>query len=214
MSSPLLRFVLPPVVLIATTGLASAAYRGYVEGAWGTSFCQQETHDLTDPCSGDPQWLLDDRGAIDMDGYLCSYVDVDGPDVGVTCQIFAPVSVLPASPPCRITFKGLWMDDAAPPALNWYRVTCAVSYDVIRGDLAAVRAESSQINLGPVTCLANDFPQANFWYVIGPADTQSPALGKAFFYLVRASGLPDGAMPYGYSSDGREEVPHAGDCPP
>ena len=93
------------------------------------------------------------------------------------------------------------MDAATPPALNWYRVPCASSYDVIRGDIAGVRAGGSQIDLGPVTCVANNFPQADFWYLIGPADPQSPEVGKAFFYLVRASGLPYGDMTYGHSSE-------------
>ena len=39
-----------------------------------------------------------------VDGYLCSYIDVDGPDVGVTCEIFAdgvasPTGFEPVLPP-------------------------------------------------------------------------------------------------------------------
>jgi hypothetical protein len=214
MSSHLLRLALLPALLIATGGLSAAAYQGYVERPWTPTFCLQESHFLTDPCTGDPQWLLDDRGAIDMDPYLCKYVAVDGPDVGVECQVIAPVSVLVSQPPCPITFTGLWISAETPPRVNWNHVTCAVSHDVIRGDLPGPTPGGSIIDLGRVTCLANDFPQADWWYVSGPADLEFPPPGTAFFYLVRAFGLPDGDTTYGHSSDGREEIPLSGGCPP
>ena len=101
MSPQLHRLVLLPALLITTAGASAAAYRGYVELPWTPTVCQQESHFLTDPCTGEPQWLLDDRGAINMDPYLCKYVAVDGPDVGdhlsgdrapVGSRVAAPVS--------------------------------------------------------------------------------------------------------------------------
>jgi hypothetical protein len=148
-----------------------------------------------------------------MDGYLCRYVDVNGPNVGVECVVIEPTSVSLAQPPCPILFEGLWMTYDAPPRLNWSHVTCADSHDVIRGELPGPTPDGSHVDLGGVTCLADDFPQADWWYIQGPADPESPPVGKAYFYLVRALGLPYGDTTYGHSSDGLEEVPLSGDCP-
>ena len=209
------RFILLVALLVTTSFSSSAAYRGYVERPWSPTTCQQETHFLTDPCTGNAQWgLTDQNGGIPMDPYVCTYVDVDGPDVGVECTVIQPMSVLAAQPPCPITFERLWLDAAAPPALAWYRVPCARAYDVIRGTLPGPTSDGSHINLGPVTCLANDSPQIDFWYVPGPVDPETPPLGRAFFYKVRFAGLPNSDMTYGHSSDGLEEVPLSGDCAP
>ena len=214
MSTHVPRFLLIPILLIAASSVSAAAFRGYVELPWTPTFCMQESHFLTDPCTGDPQWVLDDRGAINMDPYLCQYVAVDGPDVGIECQVIAPLSVLASQPPCPIPFQELWISAENPPRVNWNHVTCAVSHDVIRGDLPRPTPGAPLVDLGRVTCLANDLPQATWWYVTGPADPESPPLGTAYFYLVRAFGLPDGDTTYGHSSAGQEEVPLSGDCPP
>jgi hypothetical protein len=215
MCGHLLRFILLLALLIVTSSPLWAAYPGYVERPWTPTTCGQETHFLTDPCTGNAQWLLTEQyGGIPMDPYLCTYVDVDGPDVGIECTVIQPMSVSPAQPPCPITFKSLRIDDATPPHLDWDRVTCAATYDVIRGALPGPASDGSRIDLGPVTCLANDFPQIDFWQVTGPVDPESPPVGQAYFYLVRAAGLPDGDMTYGHSSDGLEEVPLSGDCTP
>ena len=213
MSPHVQRLVLLSLLLIANHSVTSAAYRGYVELPWSPSFCLQESHFLTDPCTGDAQWILDDRGAISMDGYLCQYVDVNGPNVGVECDVIEPTSVSLAQPPCPILFDGLWMTYDAPPRLNWYHVTCAHSHDVVRGELPGPMPGGLHVDLGRVTCLADDVPQAAWWYIEGPVDPESPPLGKAYFYLVRALGLPYGDTTYGHSSDGLEEVPLSGDCP-
>jgi len=207
------RFALLLALLFATSGVSSAAYRGYVELPWVPTFCLQESHFLTDPCTGNPQYLLDDRGAVNMDPYLCEYVAVDGPNVGIECQIIAPQSVLVSQPPCPIPFTDLWISADTPPRVNWNHVTCAVSHDVIRGDLPGLSSGGSIIDLGRVSCLANDVPQAAWWYVTGPSDPELPPLGSAYFYLVRAFGLPSGDTTYGHSSDGQEEIPFSGDCP-
>lgn len=213
MSRHLQRLALLPLLLIATASESPAAYRGYVELPWTPTTCLQGTHFLTDPCTGNPQWIVDDRGAIDMDNYLCRYVDVDGPDVGVECLVTSPTSVSLSQPPCPIPFTGLWISSGAPPRLNWYHVTCAIRHDVIRGDLPGPKSEGFYVDLGGVTCLADDIPQAAWWYITGPTDPESPPAGTAYFYLVRALGLPLGDLTYGHSSDGLEEVPSSGGCP-
>ena len=194
-------------LLLATSGAASASFRGYVEQPYTPTTCLQESHFLTDPCTDSLTLLEDDRAILDL--YLCKHVIVDGPDVGIECQVIAPASVQRVQPACPIPFAGLWLSGESPAQVNWLRVTCAVSHDVVRGDLKSLAAG----NLGAVTCLANDVPQADFWYVAGPADAESPAPGEAFFYLARSAGLPDGDTTYGHSSDGREETPLSGDCP-
>lgn len=214
MSAATLRLALLSPLLLATIGTASASYRGYVERPWVPTTCMQESHFLTDPCTGDPQWLLDDRGVTDMDAYLCRYVAVDGPNVGIECLVVAPVSVVDSQPPCPIQFTGLWVGAETSPRLYWDRITCALSYDVIRGDIPAPLRLGSQIDLGRVTCLADDVPQEAWWYVSGPDDPESPPPGTAFFYLARASGVPFGDTTYGHSSDGAEEIPQSGDCAP
>ena len=134
--------------------------------------------------------------------------------LGVECQVIAPQSVLASQPPCPIPFTGLWISAETPPRVNWDHVTCAVFHDVIRGELPGPTPVGSLIDLGRVTCLANDIPQAAWWYVSGPVDPDFPPPGTSYFYLARALGLPDGDATYGHSSDGLEEVPLSGDCPP
>jgi hypothetical protein len=212
MSTTLRRFAFLVVLLVATTRTLPAAVRGYVEFPYTPTICQQESHFLTDPCTGALALADDDQG-IDLDPYVCTYVVVDGPDIGVECEVIATFSVTPAQPPCPIMFSGLWLSATTPPQVNWFHVTCAVSHDVIRGGLQSLAAGTTSIDLGPVRCLADDVPQADFWYVAGPVDSDLPPSGEAFFYTARAAGLPEGDATYGRSSDGRERIPSSGDCP-
>lgn len=207
------RLLLLPALLLATAGVSSAAVRGYVERPWSPTVCMQESYFLTDPCTGEPEWLLDGLAVIDIDPYVCMYVTVDGPDVGITCEVIEPRSVLVSQPPCPISFSGLWISDETPPRLHWNHVTCALSHDVIRGDLPGPSPAGTHIDLGRVRCLADNVPQADWWEVSGPADPEIPPVGTAFFYLVRALDLPAGDTTYGHSSDGLERIPFSGDCP-
>lgn len=210
----LYHFTLLPVLLIATSGLSSAAYRGYVELPWTPTTCGQESHFLTDPCAGNAETLLTDQyGGVNLAPYVCTYIEVNGPDVGIECSVIEPDSVVPTQPTCSIMSRSLLISGAIPPVPCWSRAPCARSYDLIRGVLPGMKSDGSQISLGPVTCLANDLPQPSYPLVTGPADPESPPLDTAFFYLVRAAGLPDGDTTYGHSSNGLEEVPLSGDCP-
>jgi len=198
------------VLLSIASGTTLAGYRGYIERPWTASVCQQESHYLTDPCVG-YQVFLDQSQTLNLDPYLCTYVDLSGPDVGITCDmIIQPTSVTPVAL-CLDQFSMWFLDDPAI-VMGWYRVGCATSYDLIRGNLAAVTAGSSQIDLGTVTCLANDVPQPNNWLITGPSDADTPPVGVVYFYLVRARSVSLPAETYGYSSDGRERLPFSGDC--
>jgi VCBS repeat protein len=92
---------------------------------------------------------------------------------------------------------------------QWGVVPGAV-YDVIRGQVKQVIQGSSSIDLGAVTCLANDLAvndTADF------PDSTTPPLGDAFFYTVRAivNGVPG---PYTVSAPGGKiGSPSSGSCP-
>ena len=82
-------------------------------------------------------------------------------------------------------------------------------FDAIRGNIQSIHPAGGAIDLGPVTCLANDLAEtdtANF------PDTVDPASNQVFFYLVRPV---DGGVPgtYSVSTDGRIGNPSSGGCP-
>ena len=91
--------------------------------------------------------------------------------------------------------------------LRWGIVPGAV-YDVIRGNRANLSQGPATVNLGPVTCLADDLPDpdtANF------PDGVTPPVGQAFFYLLRpvVGGV---AGEYSVSSSGKPGIPSSGGC--
>ena len=81
-------------------------------------------------------------------------------------------------------------------------------YDVIRGRPRAIRSQTDHVDLGPVVCIADkiaDTDTANY------PDETNPALGDAFFYLVRpvVGGVPGD---YTISTGGKRGIPSSGDC--
>lgn len=195
----------------------SLSGRGILALATGYSVCLQETHELTDPCTGVTTALLDGFvSTVRLDSYLCQHVSVTGPDVGVECPIIGVQALAIAPPPaCSLEARSLLVFDPASTWLQWAAMPCAVSYDVIRGALPGPVAGPGTVDLGRVACLVNDLvvppgsiPSTSF----GPRDADTPPPGQAFFYLVRATDLPYGATLYGFSSAGEVEVPAAGDC--
>ncbi|HET8947785.1 MAG TPA: VCBS repeat-containing protein [Candidatus Polarisedimenticolia bacterium] len=91
--------------------------------------------------------------------------------------------------------------------LRWGLVPGAL-YDVIRGNEANVTQTATTVNLGPVTCIANDIPDtdtANF------PDPSTPPVGQAYFYLIR-SVVGGVAGNYGVSSSGKFGFPSSGGC--
>jgi hypothetical protein len=88
------------------------------------------------------------------------------------------------------------------PGLRWDALTGAATYDVVRGDLAALAiAGGGSVNLGTVSCVENDAPD------LVASDPATPAPGTGFFYLTRG-----GAGSYGTGSAGGERTPSAGGC--
>jgi subtilisin family serine protease len=100
-------------------------------------------------------------------------------------------------------------DDADPPEAEWEEVEGASTHDLVRGDLASVRVNGAVIDLGPLTCIANDVPPG------APVrlDTDRPGPGRSFFYLLRDDGADPEGGSYGRDSRGRARVPGATDCP-
>lgn len=66
-------------------------------------------------------------------------------------------------------------------ALDWSPVSGAVTYDVARGDVGALRVASGAVDLGSLTCLGEDLPGT----APDSADAVRPLPGEAFFYVFR-----------------------------
>lgn len=188
--------------------------RGLLGRATGTSTCMEETHVLTNPCTGLESTLLDSQfSSAPLDDYLCQYVSVSGPDVGIECPIIGVQDLALVSPPSCLADLSVF--DSTSTWLQWPFRPCAVSYDVIRGALPGPTANAGVVDLGPVVCLVNDLvvpsgstPSTFF----GPRDEEAPPLGQAFFYLVRATLMTAPVTPYGFSNTEEMEVPASGDC--
>jgi hypothetical protein len=91
--------------------------------------------------------------------------------------------------------------------LRWKSVPSAVTFDVIRGDLARIKENAVVTDLGPVVCIENDGLDLA---TIGHEDALTPHLGSAFFYLVGYfNGTSTG---YGAASSKKPRAPGGGDC--
>ena len=97
----------------------------------------------------------------------------------------------------------------APTIFSWEPTPQAIRYDAIRGDVANLSIDGSDVDLGSVVCLEDESPDAN---TEGYGDTE-PAVGQVYFYLFRGTqGQNDGPGSYGQSSGGLERVGGGGDC--
>jgi len=85
-------------------------------------------------------------------------------------------------------------------------------YDVVRGSIANLSIAGSTVNLGSVSCLEDDSPDA---HTKGYGDPVEPAPGQAFFYLYRGSvGFAATVGTYGQGTGGKERVAGSGGCNP
>jgi hypothetical protein len=117
--------------------------------------------------------------------------DGDGTDDGrevAACRDPAAPSVDPAP----FLEPRMWLQDAGCTEVRWTFTGSAVPYDLLRGNLADVTESVSSIDLALSACLASPHPSLRW-----ACDTDIPAGGEGFFYLVRASGAPT----FGHSSD-------------
>lgn len=91
--------------------------------------------------------------------------------------------------------------------LRWGIVPGAV-YDVIRGNVASVSQTPTTVNLGPVTCIANDLPDTD---TSSFPDPGTPPPGQAYFYMLR-SVVAGVAGNYSVSTGGKPGFPSSGGC--
>ncbi len=136
-------------------------------------------------------------GAIDADGDRLADIeesthwgtlpgtpdsDGDGTDDGrevAGCRDPLSSSTAPAPP----REPRIFLRDAACTSIRWTWTGTGALYDVVRGSLAFVRASAGAIDLGPLTCLADDTPAVHH-----SCDAELPAPGEAFFYLTQLAG--------------------------
>ncbi|HEV8201644.1 MAG TPA: hypothetical protein VGS03_16640 [Candidatus Polarisedimenticolia bacterium] len=98
--------------------------------------------------------------------------------------------------------------EAQPTVVRWNTLGPGVSYDLARGNVAALRSIGGLTDLGVVTCVENDSTDLSNRTL---GDVALPPVGQAFFYLARPT--PKGTAPgYGISSSGQLRVPASGDC--
>jgi hypothetical protein len=102
-----------------------------------------------------------------------------------------------AAAPAGLSTLGVDKGPAGEAALAWSAVAGATGYDVVRGDLAVLAASNGDFTAAVVACLAEDQPS--------PAldDTDAPAEGTGFWYLVRGTNCGGGAS---YDSGGPGQV--------
>jgi hypothetical protein len=111
------------------------------------------------------------------------------------------------------------LNASQPPILNiaqvaggtqvsWSPVFEASSYDVIRGDRSLITQTATQVNLGTVTCIENDSPNAD---TVGNEDNNTPPVGTSYFYLFRTQD-PQVKGSYGRSTLNKVRVAGAGNC--
>jgi subtilisin family serine protease len=89
--------------------------------------------------------------------------------------------------------------------LSWSPVLGASIYDVARGDVAGL-VVSDQVDLGPLTCIAEDLAATDTAFA---PDAAIPGSGEVFFYLFRDD-VSGGS--YGDDGSGHLRVPGATDC--
>ena len=93
--------------------------------------------------------------------------------------------------------------------LGWTPAPGALRYDVIRGDVAALRELNASIDLGGVACVAGGLVGTT---TAGYEDSSIPEVGAAFFYLIQ---YDDGRRSsFGTVSASKPRVPGPGGCSP
>jgi len=114
-----------------------------------------------------------------------------------------------APDPFFVPVLNLEVAEPSPTVVRWNFLGTGVTYDVIRGDVAALHASGGLVDLGVVACIENDSTDLT---TRGLADAAAPFTGAAFFYLVRQNPTGSG-LGYGFSSAHDRRVPASGGCP-
>ena len=141
-----------------------------------------------------------------------SFVPVVDPvaiGLGPTFEIGSPSFAINAPTVAPEAF-GLAVAPAGPPdpgtTISWAAFPNATSYDVIRGDIAALACATDHVDAGIATCIADNTTATSVGDLPG-----TPGPGGGFYYLARPN-VPVAKGSYGYSPSGGERVPSGG-CP-
>ena len=100
------------------------------------------------------------------------------------------------------------VDGVAPTVVRWNTLGPGITYDLVRGDIGALRPLGGMVDLGVVSCIENDSTDLSYRTT---ADAAVPPVGRAFFYLVRQTPRGSG-LGYGFSSAHAARQPASGDC--
>lgn len=128
----------------------------------------------------------------------------DGDEAATCRDPLAPGSTAPFFVP----IVSVEISDPSPTLLRWNFLGSGVTYDIIRGDVKALRSFGGLTDLGVVACIENDSTDLT---TRGLADASLPLAGAAFFYDVRPNLA--GGFGYGLSSAHQPRQPASGDCP-
>jgi formylglycine-generating enzyme required for sulfatase activity len=135
-----------------------------------------------------PEWLSAARREYEDPWYESSII---GFRVAAAAASSGEVTHLRASDPAATFFD--W--DPLPGGSG-------TVYDLARGNLSSLAGSASAVDLGPLTCVEDDSPDASS---VGHPDTVVPAPGTAFFYLVRFQEGP-WVGSWGFGSEGGERA--------
>ena len=102
--------------------------------------------------------------------------DSSGNSVTEALEVVVPHDLGGSTEPLMLSLS----ETVSRTTLHWSELGGALSYDVVRGDLKAIKDLNGSYHLGPLTCIAAATSQTS---TAGQEDTSQPALGKGFFFL-------------------------------
>ncbi len=171
----------------------------------------QTTGDIQDASLGTPDFQILLRAERDGNGpgrtYTITYQasDHSGNAAIASTQVTVPHDQGQGVEPLNLVVEG-----SLNTTLIWGPVDGSRYYDAIRGDLANLRVDGSNIDLGQVFCIAHGISGTT---TAGYEDRIVPVPGQVFFYAVQFNdGTQDSS--YGSESAGRARVvpPGGGNC--
>ena len=135
-----------------------------------------------------------------------SFVDSSGNDVTLSAEARVDFDRLGITEPIEVTIRP---DVSGGTRVDWSDPFATSNYNVVRGNLGALRDAGNFIDLGAVTCIESGSGDLS---TAGDEDMDTPAVGQAFFYLVEF--VEDGQRSsYGSVYLTKPRVVASGDCP-
>ena len=132
-------------------------------------FCSDGNACTSDSCNPASGCVFTNNTLACNDGDACTTGDTCG---GGTCHGGPPPAVPGSTPNLTSTSKA---------HLSWPALSGATGYDVVRGNLVALRSSGGNFAWATETCLADNQAPT------GLDDFPTPALGTGFFFLVRGT---------------------------